>query len=165
MAEPTRILFVCLGNICRSPTAEAVMRSRVDSAGLAGEVEVDSAGTGDWHVGHPPDARATAAGSNRGIDLAGEARTVEPADFERFDRIVAMDSQNLSDLERLAPDDAALAKLSLLRDHDPLAVESGERDVPDPYYGGDDGFEHVLDVVERGCDGLLRGLGTEPAER
>ena len=135
------------------------MRARVRDAGLEAAVEIESAGTGDWHAGHPPDARATAAAAERGVALAGTARTVDSGDFERFDRIIAMDSQNLADLERLAAGSGGRAKLSRLRDHDPLAVESGDVDVPDPYYGGEDGFEHVLDVVERGCDGLLGELG------
>jgi protein-tyrosine phosphatase len=150
-----RLLFVCLGNICRSPTAEGVMRRLVDRAGLEGAVEIESAGTGDWHVGSPPDARATAAARTRGIVLDGAARQVLPEDFERFDLLVAMDERNLRDLRALAPDGAAREKVVALRRFDPLAVRDGDLDVPDPYYGGDDGFEHVLDVVERACQGLL----------
>ena len=150
-----RILFVCLGNICRSPTAEGVMRHMLREAGLADAVEVASAGTGDWHVGHPPDERATAAAGGRGIELSGLARRFEPIDFERFDLVLAMDRQNLEHMRALAPSPETAGKLGLLREHDPLAVESGELEVPDPYYGAGDGFERVLEVVERACKGLI----------
>src|SRR3954454_14761432 len=131
------------------------MRHLVREAGLEHAVDVDSAGTGDWHVGSAPDRRATAAARERGVVLEGAARQVTPADFEAFDLVVAMDASNRRDLERLAPDDAARAKIVALREFDPLAVRAGEIDVPAPYYGGDDGFEHVLDVIERACRGLL----------
>ena len=150
---PTRILFVCMGNICRSPTAEGVVRRLLREAGLEDEVEIDSAGTGSWHVGSPPDARATETARRRGITLEGAARQVTPADFERFDLILAMDASNRRDLEALAPDDAARRKVVAFREFDPLAVADGDLDVPDPYY--DDRFEHVLDVVERASEGLL----------
>jgi protein-tyrosine phosphatase len=150
-----RILFVCLGNICRSPSAEAVMGALLAEAGLDGTVEIESAGTGDWHVGKPPDERARATAARRGIELAGAARTVEPADFERFDLIVAMDRENHAELGRRAPDEGTREKIVLLREFDPDAVAAGELEVPDPYYGGEDGFEHVLDVVEQACRGLL----------
>ena len=151
-----RILFVCLGNICRSPTAEGVMRSLVAEAGLAGEIEIDSAGTGDWHVGHPPDARASAAARAGGIELAGAARQVEPGDFERYDLIVAMDRMNRADLEALAPDRAARDRIRLLREY-----ADGALDVPDPYYGGDDGFAEVLEIVDRSCRALLDEVAAE----
>ena len=141
-----RILFVCLGNICRSPTAEGVMRHLLRERGLEDEVEVESAGTGAWHVGSPPDDRATDAARNRGIALEGAARQVRPEDFEQFDLIVAMDRQNLRDLLDLAPDDEARAKVRLLLD---------DADVPDPYYGGGRGFDEVLDLVEEACEQLL----------
>jgi protein-tyrosine phosphatase len=150
-----RLLFVCLGNICRSPTAEGVMRHLVREAGLEDQITIDSAGTGDWHIGSAPDARATAAARRRGIALDGAARQVTPEDFDRADLVVAMDASNRRDLERLAPDDAARAKVVALREFDPVAVREGDLDVPDPYYGGDCGFEHVLDVVDRACRGLL----------
>ena len=150
-----RILLVCLGNICRSPTAEGVLRHKLRAAGLGERVEVESAGTGNWHVGHPPDERATRAAAAREIELAGEARCFEPGDFDRFDLILAMDRENLAAMRALAPDAEAEVKLGLLRDHDPQAVASGQLEVPDPYYGGDEGFEEVLDVVERACDGLV----------
>jgi protein-tyrosine phosphatase len=154
----TRILFVCLGNICRSPTAEAVMRHRLAEAGLEAEVEIESAGTGGWHVGHPPDERSIAAAKRRGIALDGAARRVTPEDFDRFDLLIAMDHQNRDDLRALARRPEDEAKVRLLREYDPLAVEAGDLAVPDPYYGEGDGFEHVLDVVERACDGLIGSL-------
>src|SRR4051812_16172539 len=138
-----------MGNICRSPTAEGVMRRLLRDEGLDGRIELDSAGTGGWHAGEPPDARATAAAHRRGIELAGAARQVEPGDFERFDLIVAMDRENLAALRRLAPDEDARGKVRLLL---------GDRDVPDPYYGGERGFEDVLDLVEGACRELLDEL-------
>ena len=147
----TRVLFVCLGNICRSPTAEGVMRRLVREAGLEDEIEIDSAGTGGWHVGAPPDARATEAARRRGTELAGAARRFDPRrDFDRFDLILAMDAENRRDLLALAPDEEARAKVRMFR--------SGDRDVPDPYYGGPDGFEDVLDRVEEAARELLAEL-------
>ena len=150
-----KLLFVCLGNICRSPTAEGVMRRLVAERGLEGRVEIDSAGTGDWHVGHPPDERATEAAARRGTVLEGAARQVTPEDFSRFDLVLAMDASNLGNLRRLAPDAASAAKVRLLREFDPRSAGASDLDVPDPYYGGDDGFEIVLDQVEAACRGLL----------
>ena len=143
----TRILFVCLGNICRSPTAEGVMRRLVREAGLEDEIEIDSAGTGGWHVGAPPDERATEAARRRGTELSGAARRFTPADFERFDLILAMDADNRRDLLALAPDDEARAKVRMFR--------PGDLDVPDPYYGGAGGFDEVLDLVEEAARELL----------
>ena len=150
-----RLLFVCLGNICRSPTAEGVMRHLLVEEGLVEAVELDSAGTGDWHVGHAPDHRSAGAAAGRGIELTGAARQVAPADFESFDLILAMDRSNHDDLLALAPHDDARERVRLLREYDPEAVAAGEFEVPDPYYGGDDGFEDVLDLVMRACQGLL----------
>jgi protein-tyrosine phosphatase len=150
-----RLLFVCMGNICRSPTAEGVMRHLVREAGLQGRIEVDSAGTGDWHAGDPPDERATAAAARRGIALEGSARTVRPEDFERHDLLLAADRRNLSVLRSMAPDAEARAKVRLLREFDPASAGAPDLDVPDPYYGGADGFEEVLDLVEAACRGLL----------
>ena len=148
-----RILFVCMGNICRSPTAEGVMRSLLREAGLEDRIEVDSAGTGGWHAGDPPDARAAEAARARGIALDGAARQVRPSDFADFDLIVAMDRENLSDLLALAPDEAAAEKVRLLREFDPVAGD--DLDVPDPYYGGPNGFERVLELVTAACRGLM----------
>ena len=152
----TSILFVCMGNICRSPTAEGVMRALVRDAGLEDRIELDSAGTGGWHAGEPPDARAAEAAGRRGIALAGAARQVTSDDFERFDLLVAMDRSNLRDLLAIAPDEDAAEKVRLLREFDPVA--DGDLDVPDPYYGGDRGFETVLDQVHAACRGLLAEL-------
>jgi protein-tyrosine phosphatase len=150
-----RILFVCMGNICRSPTAEGVMRALLRDAGLDGRIEVDSAGTGNWHAGDPPDARATAAARARDIELDGAAREVTAADFDDFDLLLAMDRENERELLARAPDEEARGKVRLLREFDPAAVAAGDLDVPDPYYGGPNGFEHVLDLVEAACRGLL----------
>ena len=152
-----KLLFVCMGNICRSPTAEGVMRRLLREEELEDEVEVDSAGTGSWHVGDPPDRRATAAARARGIVLDGAARQLVPADFEDFDLILAADRRNLRDLEEFVPPEAR-ARVHLLREFDPASDRTGDLDVPDPYYGGDDGFERVLDLVEAACRGLLDDL-------
>ncbi|WP_323149155.1 low molecular weight protein-tyrosine-phosphatase [Pseudomonas oryzihabitans] len=145
-----RILFVCMGNICRSPTAEGILRTKLDSAGLAEAVTLDSAGTGDWHVGKPPDSRAIQAAAGRGYDISGlRARQVTTDDFQRFDLILAMDQDNLAWLEQLRPDQGAVPELFLARQG--LAVD----EVPDPYYGGAAGFERVLDLLESACDGLV----------
>ncbi len=149
-----RLLFVCLGNICRSPTAAGVMQHLLEREGIEG-VEVDSAGTGSWHVGHPPDGRATAAAAARGIELAGEARRVTPADLRSFDLIVAMDSANRADLLALAGGEEERARVRLMREFDPESVAAGDLDVPDPYLGDDHGFDDVLDLVARACEGLI----------
>jgi protein-tyrosine phosphatase len=149
-----RVLFVCLGNICRSPSAEAVMRGLVEERGLAGEVEIDSAGTGDWHIGKTSDPRAIQAASLRGIELTSRARQVTVDDFDAFDLIVAMDRSNREDLIALAGGDDS--KVRLLREYG----EDTEPDVPDPYFGGDHGFEEVLDILERNCGLLLDELET-----
>lgn len=149
------ICFVCLGNICRSPTAEGVMRHQVDAAGLSDRVEIDSAGTGDWHVGEPPDTRAQTAASARGYDLSAlRARQVGAADFERFDLLLAMDEANLAELRRRCPPQFR-DKLRLLMAFAPQAPET---EVADPYFGGAQGFEQVLDQCEDACRGLLDTL-------
>jgi len=134
------------------------MRHLLELEGLEAAVELESAGTGDWHVGDPPDPRATSAARARGVALEGAARRVEPADFGSFDLILAMDADNLAALRRAAPDEAALDRVRRLREFDPAAVAAGDLDVPDPYFGHEDGFERVLDVVEAGCRGLLDEL-------
>jgi protein-tyrosine phosphatase len=151
----TRLLFVCLGNICRSPTAEGVMRSLVAREGCEVEIEIDSAGTGAWHVGSAPDSRATAAARGRGVTLGGQARKVTPEDFEEFDLILAMDGSNLHDLKQLAEGEDQRAKVRLLREFDPASEGQSDLDVPDPYYGGERGFEDVFDLVRAACEGLL----------
>jgi protein-tyrosine phosphatase len=154
-----RLLFVCMGNICRSPTAEAVMRGLVAEEGLDDQIVIDSAGTGSWHVGHPPDRRSTVAAKARGIVMEGAARQVTVGDFENYDLLLAADADNVAALQALAPDDAAAAKVHLLREYDPEA--DGDLSVPDPYYGGPDGFEHVIDLVNAACRGLLETLRAE----
>jgi protein-tyrosine phosphatase len=150
--------MVCLGNICRSPTAEAVMRALVREAGLEDRIEVESAGMGDWHIGHPPDRRATEAARRRGVVMEGAARQVRVSDFNEFDLLLAMDRENLAELRELAPDAEAEAKVHMLREYDPASAGAPDLDVPDPYYGGPQGFETVLDQVEAACRGLLDAL-------
>jgi protein-tyrosine phosphatase len=147
------VLFVCLGNICRSPLAEAAFRAEAGRVGL--DVEIDSAGTGDWHLGHPPDRRAVAVAKREGVDISHlRARQVGPEDFRRFDHIVALDAQNLRDLARMAPPDGK-AELSLLLDH----VEGREgQPVADPYYGGEEHFDVAWADVTAGARGLARRL-------
>ena len=146
------VLFVCMGNICRSPTAEAVFRHKVKAAGLDDRIRIDSAGTGAWHVGNPPDSRAQATARQRGISMAGqEARKVQVGDFDRFDYVLAMDRDNLSDLRGLAQP-RHHGKVFLFLD---FASQVSESEVPDPYYGGPQGFEHVFDLVDAAAEGLL----------
>jgi protein-tyrosine phosphatase len=149
-----RVCFVCLGNICRSPTAEGIFRHLVESAGLADRIQVESAGTGAWQVGNAPDARSRAEALRRGIVLDGRARRFRTEDFDRFDHVVALDRFNLADLRQLARDDEDTAKLTLLRDHD----GSSGLDVPDPYLGDEEGFPRVFDICEQACRGLLVDL-------
>lgn len=149
-----RILFVCLGNICRSPTAEGVTRALIAQSELDGDIEVESAGTGSWHVGDPPDPRSVAAAAERGVELEGEARQVGPEDFERFDLLVAMDRSNRDELLNLAPDEDARKKVRLLRE----LGEGVDEDVPDPYYGGEEGFAEVVEIIERNCRALIGEL-------
>jgi protein-tyrosine phosphatase len=155
VGAPVSLLFVCLGNICRSPTAEGVMRALVRDAGLEEVVKVESAGTGSWHVGSAPDARAVAAARRRGRELGGVARTVRMDDFTDFDLLLAMDRSNYNDLHALAIDEEESSKVRLLREFDPPSVRAGELEVPDPYYGAEGGFDEVLDIVEAACAGLL----------
>lgn len=155
MALRRSILFVCMGNICRSPTAEGVARGVAAKLGLQDRFEFDSAGTHGYHVGEPPDLRAIRAAAARGYDLSTlRARQVNPYDFVRFDRILAMDRDNLALLRRACPEQL-LGKLGLLLD---FASGNDEDEVPDPYYGGPEGFEHVLDLVETAAAGLISKL-------
>ena len=152
--EKTSILFVCMGNICRSPTAEGVFRHHVETAGLSDTIEIDSAGTHAYHVGEPPDRRARAAAERRGMSLDGiRARRVSTDDYGRFDYIIAMDEDNLYRLRQEAPDEHA-AELRLFLEFS----ASAETEVPDPYYGGTAGFERVLDLVDDASRGLLEAL-------
>ncbi|HEX8988604.1 MAG TPA: low molecular weight protein-tyrosine-phosphatase [Rhodocyclaceae bacterium] len=153
--ERISILLVCMGNICRSPTAEGVLRSIVSSEGLDEFVEIDSAGTHGYHVGEPPDQRAREAAQRRGYDLSPlRARRVSELDFMRFDRILAMDSDNLSLLQRACPPEHR-HKLGLFLEY---STRFEEREVPDPYYGAGEGFERVLDLVEDASRGLVDAL-------
>ena len=151
---PYRICFVCLGNICRSPTAHAVFAHLVDGAGLAERVEVSSAGTGDWHAGEGADPRALETWTAAGYRLDHRARQFSPGWFDRLDLVLAMDRTNHRALLALAPDEAARATVRMFREWDPTATES-DLDVPDPYYGGPDGFGDVLAMVERTSRALL----------
>ena len=151
----TSVLFVCLGNICRSPLAEGVFQHLVDEAGLTDRFEVDSAGTGAWHVGERPDARASMVATQHGVELECQARQVTEDDFHHFDYIVAMDRENLRKLERMAASAGSESEVRLLRSYDPDA--DGD-EVPDPYYGGASGFETVYEMVHRSCEALLDRL-------
>jgi len=151
-----RILFVCLGNICRSPTAEGVLRAIAAKEFPGLTLEVDSAGTADYHAGEPPDRRTVASARRRGYDLAGlRARQVQPDDFSRFDYVLAMDRANLEGLEQVRPKGAS-AHVSLFLEFSP---DASALEVPDPYYGGVEDFERVLDLCESGARGLLNRLG------
>ena len=153
-----RVLFVCLGNICRSPTAEGVLRVIAAREFPSLEIEVDSAGTADYHVGEPPDRRTVAAARRRGYDLSGlRARQMQPADFDRFDYVLAMDRGNLAELEDRRQR-GGTARVGLFLEY---ARETGVAEVPDPYYGGLEGFERVLDLCEAGARGMLASLVNE----
>lgn len=160
-----RVCVVCLGNICRSPMAAAVLDHLIERAGMADTVTVTSAGTGDWHVGEPADPRTVAALHERGLDgTEHRARQFTADEFERYDLILAMDRDNYMTLRRLAPADADLSRLRMFRSFDPDADDS-QLDVPDPYYGGRDGFAHVLAQVERAASGFVQTLREELSDR
>lgn len=153
-SEPLRVLFLCMGNICRSPTAHGVLRAKLKAAGLEGRVEVDSAGTHGYHAGEAPDARSQQHARRRGYELGDlRARRLETTDFERFDLVLAMDADNLAlAVQRCPP--ALRERLQLFL---PYALGGGHQAVPDPYYGGAEGFEQVLDLVEAACEALIAG--------
>jgi protein-tyrosine phosphatase len=152
--RPTSVLFVCMGNICRSPLAEGVFRDLVEREGLQADFRMDSAGTGAWHAGEPPDHRSVEVAAAHGVELTGHARQLRASDFEEFDVILAMDRDNLRNLQYLAPE-GAHARIHLLREWD----SAGDGDeVPDPYYGGPQGFETVYQMVHRSCSALLAEL-------
>ena len=156
VVQKLAVLFVCTGNICRSPSADGVMRHKVRQAGLADKVTIDSAATLDYHAGEAPDARAVAHARKRGYDLSSlRARRVSDADFEHFDLIMAMDRSHYSILERRCPEHLR-HKLHLFMTFAP----GDAHEVPDPYYGGAEGFEYVLDLIEAGCDALLQRIAS-----
>lgn len=150
-----RVVFVCMGNICRSPQAEGIFRHLVAREGLDHRFDIDSAGTGAWHVGELADPRTRAASRRHGIELTSMARQFVVDDFQRFDHIVAMDRRNLAHLQQMAPTEADRARVRLLRTYDLLA---DDLDVPDPYYGEGDGFEKVFQICWKGCEGLLTSI-------
>jgi protein-tyrosine phosphatase len=152
---PTRVLFVCLGNICRSPAAEGVFLHRLEREGLLDAFVVDSAGTGSWHVGKGADPRMQRAARRRGIPLPSRARQLEPADLTRFDHILTMDGENLSAVRALARRHPSSARIAPVTEH---CRRHRTPDVPDPYYGGPEGFDQVLDLLEDACEGLLEDL-------
>jgi protein-tyrosine phosphatase len=152
-----RVLFVCLGNICRSPLAEGVFRHVVEEAGLSDRIEIYSAGTSAYHTGAQPDARTVAVAARRGVHLKHEARQITAGDLHDYDYVLAMDRSNLAKIERLAESVGPhRAEVVLLRQFDETA--GADLEVPDPYFGGPDGFEDVHDMVERGCRGLLEHI-------
>lgn len=153
--KPFRVLFVCMGNICRSPAAEIVFRKRVNDAGLGELIEIDSAGTIGFHAGKGPDPRMAETLRRRGYPIAGRARQVRAGDLDDFDLILAADQDNLSDLRLLDPDGSHIGKIRLLVD---FCEQIEANHVPDPYYGGEAGFEEVADIVEDACGGLLEHL-------
>jgi protein-tyrosine phosphatase len=156
LRDKQRICFVCLGNIVRSPLAQHLFMHTASQAGASERYEADSAAVGDWHVGEPPDERMRHVAAGHGLSYNGRARQFRPADFERFNWVIAMDGENASYLRRLAATPAQRAKVHLLREFDPQGGPGAE--VPDPYYGGMDGFEKVYRVVERSVRGLLQAL-------
>ena len=159
MAQEKSVLFVCLGNICRSPLAEGVFRHILDEDGVSDRFRVDSAGTGSWHVGESPDFRAVRIAATKGVTVGGHARQVQPEDFRHFDYILAMDSDNLQALETYRDKVGGDAALYLLREFDPEGGPGAE--VPDPYYGDSSGFDDVFAMVERSCLALLDHIRDE----
>lgn len=161
-APPQRLLFVCLGNICRSPAAEGVFLHLLEREGIGEGFEVDSAGTGGWHVGQPADARMRLAAERRGVHLPSRARQIALADLHHFDRILTMDAVNQADVcalaEELAGKHTRQKKRARIEPLTSYCRRFQAQEVPDPYYGGDDGFEHVLDLLEDACYGLLEAL-------
>ncbi len=154
MKEIVEVNFVCLGNICRSPLAHGVFQNLITRAGLDDKILVSSTGTSSWHTGDPPDNRMRLTAQNKGIQLKNRARQFQSKDFDRFDLVLAMDRSNLSELRELAPKSISEDQLMLFRTFDPKS--NGDLDVPDPYYGGERGFETVFQIVERTCPPLLK---------
>jgi len=151
-SHPYRLLFVCLGNICRSPSAEGIMNHLIQQRGLSGEIVCDSAGTSSYHIGSPPDHRMSAAATQQGIALSGAARQFERADFEAFDLILAMDRDNYRNILALDRSGAYQQNVKLICE---FCRYHNDREVPDPYYGGESGFKYVIDLLLDACEGLL----------
>ncbi len=150
-----QLLFVCLGNICRSPSAENIMRYLLEKEGLTNEISCDSAGTANYHIGSPPDRRMRSAAEKRGIKLEGSARQFHPDDFEKYDLILAMDRDNYWSLISLDPDKKYRHKIKMMCDY---AKNYPDQEVPDPYYGGTEGFNYVIDLLLDACSGLLASI-------
>ena len=156
MSGVTRICFVCLGNIVRSPLAENIFQQLVDQSGLGNKYLADSAGTSTWHIGEKPDPRMRQVASRHGLNYSGKARQFQHQDFDRFDWVIAMDSTNFKNLSAIAVSPEHQKKIRMMREFDTQG--NSDSPVPDPYYGGIDGFEHVYKIIERSCEGLLASL-------
>lgn len=154
--EKIRILFVCLGNICRSPAAEGIMRHIVEKHGLEDVIETDSAGIGAWHIGERPDRRMRSHGADHGYDFSSRARQIKGEDMKRFDHIIVMDDENYRDVMAIARTEEERRKVAMITDF--CSRHPGHSTVPDPYYGGDKGFELVIELLEDACEGLLKHI-------
>ncbi len=159
--NPYKICFVCLGNICRSPTAEGVFQHLVNERGLQAYFEVDSAGTSSYHIGEPANSKSRLTAEKYGVSLLSTARQLKAFDLGYYDLILAMDRENLANIREMTPDQGRMAQIGLLRDFDP---EPGDGEVPDPYFGGMQGFEHVFQIVKRSCEAILDELETRIAD-
>ncbi len=162
MSSPNsiKVCFVCLGNICRSPLAQGVFEALVTKENCQNLVHIESAGTGNWHVGKPPDKRMQATARKNGVVLNSLARQFQSDDFDRFDIVIAMDQSNLMDLSALCSPSTAKKKLRLFRSFDPEHISTQPLDVPDPYYGGDEGFDNVFNIVNRTSPKILEFIKT-----
>jgi protein-tyrosine phosphatase len=158
MASPYKLLFVCLGNICRSPSAEGIMNHLIKQRGLESQIICDSAGTSSYHIGSPPDRRMTAAAARRNIQLTGQARQFQLSDFDEFDLILAMDKDNYQNILYLDRKGEYRHKVKLMCD---FCTQHSDREVPDPYYGGEAGFNYVIDLLLDACEGLLAHVQSE----
>lgn len=155
--KPIHVLFVCMGNICRSPAGEIIFRKKVEEAGLEDRIRIDSAGTIGYHAGNPPDPRMSETLRGRGYHISGNSRQIQAKDLDEFDLILVADRENLADVRSLVPRGSDLGHVKLLTDY---CTEHDADHVPDPYYGGPSGFEKVADLVEDACEGLLRSISS-----